>query len=345
MLYPERDTCQCPKTGRKKIRNLACLGTEVLGGINMKIAVIGAGAMGSLFGGLLAEAGNEVYLVDVNADHVAALSRNGLSIESNGETRVIPVHATQNPANLEVMDLIIIQVKTYATQAAAESAIPMIGTDTVVMTMQNGIGNVELVGEVVGEENVIVGVTLHGAVYLGPGKIRHTVDAATVIGELDGRITPRLRRICDVLNEARLNASISPNIQGEIWSKAIINVPANPLCAILRIPTRELVEHECIRQMMHMAEDEVIKVAAAKGIKLAFTNVAEKLASDVKPGSKQIASMLQDVLNERPTEIGSLNGVVVSEGEKLGIETPINKLLYLMVKAIEATYDARVERL
>jgi 2-dehydropantoate 2-reductase len=97
--------------------------------------------------------------------------------------------------------------------------------------------------------------------------------------------------------------------------------------------------------MMHMAEDEVIKVAAAKGIKLAFTNVAEKLASDVKPGSKQIASMLQDVLNERPTEIGSLNGVVVSEGEKLGIETPINKLLYLMVKAIEATYDARVERL
>jgi len=311
----------------------------------MKIAVVGAGAMGSLFGGFLAEAGNDVHLIDVNAEHVAALNKNGLSIESNKERRTIPVHATQDPSSVGIMDLVIIQVKTYATRAAAESALPMIGAQPVVATMQNGIGNVEIVGGVVGEDKVIGGVTRHGAAYLGPGKIRHAVDAATVIGELDGSTTPRLLRICDVLNEAKLNASISSNIQGDIWSKAIINVPANPLCAILRIPTRELVEHESIREIMRMAEEEVIKVAEAKGIKLAFTNVVEKLASDVKPGSKQIASMLQDVLNQRLTEIDSLNGVVVSEGEKLGIQTPINKLLYLMVKAIEATYDARVEQL
>jgi 2-dehydropantoate 2-reductase len=152
----------------------------------MKIAVVGAGAMGSLFGGHLAEAGNKVHLVDVNAEHAAALDKNGLSIGSNRDIRVIPVHAAQDPSSLGVMDLVIIQVKTYATRAAAESPLPMIGPETIVVTMQNGIGNVEIVAEVVGEQKVIGGVIRHGAACLSPGKIRHAVDAAIVQGELGG---------------------------------------------------------------------------------------------------------------------------------------------------------------
>lgn len=310
----------------------------------MRIAVVGAGAMGSLFGGLLGEAGNEVYLVDINDAHIDAVNENGLSIETDEGVRVVRLHATKDPSSVGIVDLVIIQVKTYATRVAAESALPIVARDTVVMTMQNGIGNVETVAEVVGKERTIGGVTRHGAALLAPGRIRHAVNGATAIGELDGRVTDRVKRLCDTFNKARLNTYVSSNIQGEIWSKAIINVPANPLCALLRLSTRELVEHECIRELMRMAEDEVVSVARAKGIELAFTNVVEKLASDVKPGSKQIASMLQDVLNKRPTEIGSLNGVIVSEGAKLGIPTPVNKVLYLLVKAVEETYNSRIEK-
>ena len=190
----------------------------------MRIAVVGAGAMGSLFGGLLAEAGEDVVLVDIWEEHVRAINERGLHIKGVSGDRVVRVRATTKHAEVGVVDLVLFQVKSYATEKAIRDALPMIGERTVVLTLQNGLGNVEKIAAVVGRERVLAGTTAHGATVLGPGEIYHAGRGPTVIGEVDGRITDRVKAIAATFNRAGIETEVTDNIMGAIWTKMLANV-------------------------------------------------------------------------------------------------------------------------
>ena len=301
----------------------------------MRIAVVGAGAMGSLFGGLLAEAGEDVVLVDIWEEHVRAINERGLHIKGVSGDRVVRVRATTKHAEVGVVDLMLIQVKSYATEKAIRDALPMIGERTVVLTLQNGLGNVEKIAAVVGRERVLAGTTAHGATVLGPGEIYHAGRGLTVIGEVDGRITDRVKAIAELFNRAGIETEVTDNIMGAIWTKMLANVAINALTAITGLYNGELLELEETKAVMLKAVDEAVAVAKAMGIKLLVEDPHEFVLGIARATATNKSSMLQDVERGRRTEIDAINGMIVHYGRELGIPTPINEALVAAVKGIE----------
>ena len=301
----------------------------------MRIAVVGAGAMGSLFGGLLAEAGEDVVLVDIWEEHVRAINERGLHIKGVSGDRVVRVRATTKHAEVGVVDLVLIQVKSYATEKAIRDALPMIGERTVVLTLQNGLGNVEKIAAVVGRERVLAGTTAHGATVLGPGEIYHAGRGPTVIGEVDGRITDRVKAIAATFNRAGIETEITDNIMGAIWTKMLANVAINALTAITGLYNGELLELEETKAVMLKAVDEAVAVAKAMGIKLLVEDPHEFVLGIARATATNKSSMLQDVERGRRTEIDAINGMIVHYGRELGIPTPVNEVLVAAVKGIE----------
>lgn len=301
----------------------------------MRIAVVGAGAMGSLFGGLLAEAGEDVVLVDIWEEHVRAINERGLHIKGVSGDRVVRVRATTKHAEVGVVDLMLIQVKSYATEKAIRDALPMIGERTVVLTLQNGLGNVEKIAAVVGRERVLAGTTAHGATVLGPGEIYHAGRGPTVIGEVDGRITDRVKAIAATFNRAGIETEVTDNIMGAIWTKMLANVAINALTAITGLYNGELLELEETKAVMLKAVDEAVAVAKAMGIKLLVEDPHEFVLGIARATATNKSSMLQDVERGRRTEIDAINGMIVHYGRELGIPTPVNEVLVAAVKGIE----------
>jgi len=238
----------------------------------MKIAVVGAGAMGSLYGGKLsAIPGNEVYMLDVWKDHVDAINANGLLMEEDGEFIKYPVKATTDASTVGVCDLVLVFVKSTLTKSAVENNRAVFGPDTLVLTLQNGLGNVDLIAEVVGDKNIIAGTTACGANMIGPGKMRHAGTGATIIGELTGETTDRLKKVVDMITEAGLMGQLSNNVTGLIWDKLIVNVGINAICGILDRQNGKLLEYPEMEFLMEAAVAEAIAVAKAKGVELGFT--------------------------------------------------------------------------
>ena len=301
----------------------------------MRIAVVGAGAMGSLFGGLLAEAGEDVILVDIWEEHVKAINERGLHIRGVSGDRIIRVRATTKHAEVGPVDLVLFQVKSYATEKAIRDALPMIADHTVVLTLQNGLGNVEKIAEVIGRERVLAGTTAHGATVLGPGEIYHAGKGPTVIGEIDGRITERVKRIAEVFNRAGIETEVTDNVLGAIWTKMLANVAINALTAITGLYNGELLELEETKTVMLKAVEEAVAVARAKGIKLLVEDPFEFVIKVAKATATNKSSMLQDVERGRRTEIDAINGMIVRYGRELGIPTPVNETLVAAVKGIE----------
>ena len=170
----------------------------------MRIAVVGSGAMGCVFGGHLTEAGHEVTLIDVWAEHVKALNEQGLHLTGVSGERTIKVHAVTAPAGLPVQDLVIVFVKSAYTENAVREADNLIGANTMVLTLQNGLGNAQKIGSIVGDNKVVAGVTSHGATMLGPGQVRHAGRGETVIGPLSGTVTPQIKELTATFTQAGL---------------------------------------------------------------------------------------------------------------------------------------------
>ncbi|MBA1334772.1 MAG: 2-dehydropantoate 2-reductase [Firmicutes bacterium] len=310
----------------------------------MKIAVLGAGAMGSLYGGLLSDGGNEVWLLDIWKEHVDAVNERGLVIEEeDGERLVKNIKAASNPEQIGSVDLLIVFVKSTVTGEAVRGAVPVIGEKTPVLTLQNGLGNIEKIEEVVGKGRVIGGVTSHGATMLGPGRIRHAGRGDTYLGEVDGSITPRLKTIAKAFNEAGIKSKISQSILSLIWGKLIVNVGINALAAITGLRNGMLPEYAGTSEILEMAVAEAVRVAETKGIKLQYDDPVAHVKEVCRLTAQNKASMLQDVLNKRKTEIDMINGAVVREGKTEGIATPVNKVLAGLVSVMQETYDIRIE--
>lgn len=303
----------------------------------MKICVLGAGALGCAIGGVLAEAGCAVTLVTRNAAQVAAIERDGLRLVENGRERSVSVRAVTDSAMLEVMDVVIVLVKSFHTRQAIESARSIVGPDTVVLSLQNGLGHEDILAEVVGREKVLAGKTYVGGVLIAPGHI--LVGAAgkeTVLGELDGSVSSRAKAIRDEFLRAGLHTALSDNIVGVMWDKLLVNVSTGALSSITRLTYGELYKVEQVEACALAAVAEAMAVARACGVALgtreprdAWLKAAVGLPADFK------TSMLQSLEKGSATEIDFINGAVVRWGRRCGVPTPINETLVAGIKGIE----------
>jgi len=300
----------------------------------MKIAILGAGAIGSLFGALLWESGEDVVLIG-RKKHVDAIRSGGLKVSGISGERIVKPKAVTTTQEVGKVDLIIISVKSYDTEQAAKDALNMIHHNTVVLTIQNGLGNIEKLCEIIGEKHVVGGVTMQGSTLVKPGEIYHAGKGPTIIGELNGETTSRIKRIAETLNKAKIETQITRNIWGVLWDKLIINVGINALTAITRMKNGELLKIPETRNIMIEAVKEAVNVAKALNIKLEIKDHVRKVIEVAEATANNKSSMLQDIERKKKTEIDYINGAIVKLGKKLGIKTPVNKTLTAMVKAIE----------
>ena len=293
----------------------------------MKIVVMGAGAIGSLFGGLLALRGEDVLLVG-RRSHVDAINSRGLKISGMTDA-IVHVRASTHP---EEGDLILFTVKSYDTEKAASSLI--INDDTIVLSLQNGLGNEEKIAEVVGREHVIGGVTSYGALFLEPGHVSHTGIGETVIGELDGSITERVSRLSDLLNKAGIRTSVTDSIKRKIWEKLVVNAGINAITAITGVNNGKLLEIPQLRELMRYASLEAVEVGRKQGIDLGY-DLIDRVEEVARRTAENRSSMLQDISRGKKTEIDAINGMIVRLGEEVGVDTPVNRILTLLVRGIE----------
>ena len=306
------------------------------------VAVVGAGALGCLFGGLLARAGAAVTLIG-RAAHVAAIRRDGLVLESAGRTETIPLAATENMSAVRGAGLLLFCVKSTDTDAVARAMAPDLSPTTVVLSLQNGVDNVERIrAQIRADEanEIFAGLVYTASQMAAPGHVRHTGGGGIVIGQLtasrrpDGADRALLDAIAALFAGAGVAARVSDDVAVELWTKLVMNCAYNAISALGVAPYREMVALADIRTVMSDAVREVVAVAAAKDIRLpeSIVDAAIKLADGMP---MQISSTAQDIRRGRRTEIDHLNGYVVRTGEALGIATPVNRALDALVKLLE----------
>lgn len=300
----------------------------------MKICMIGAGAMGSAYGGLLFAAGYDVTLLDSRSDHVAAIRANGLRIDGKGGEHVVRPPIFDNHAGLGPFDAAIIFVDGNSTRVAAQTASEILKSDGFAMTLQNGIGNVEVLTEQLGEARVIAGVSMDSANYRGPGHASYTNQGVISIGELDGRMTARLDAMVAALNKAGCDAKKVERPRDYIWSKFVHNCAVNPIAALTGMRTGDFIEIGEIDALQDRLLDELFAVGAAKGVNYPDPNLRQTIKAHCYKRYNQ-PSMLQHVLQGRRTEIDNLNGALVREAKKYGVPVPINETIVALIKGLE----------
>jgi len=308
------------------------------------VAVVGAGALGCLFGGMLARAGTAVTLIG-RASHVEAIRRDGLVLESGGRTEAIPLAATEDMSAVRGAGLVLFCVKSIDTDAAARAMAPYLADQAVVLSLQNGVDNNERIRAQVanvakGANEVFPGLVYAAAQMAGPGHVRHTGGGGVVIGQLAAHRRPHgtdralLDAIASLFAGAGVAVRISDEVEVELWTKLVMNCAYNAISALGDAQYGEMVALAEIRTLMGDAAREAAAVATAKGVRLPHDIVASALKlADGMP--TQISSTAQDIRRGRRTEIDHLNGYVVRTGEALGIATPVNRALDALVKLLE----------
>jgi 2-dehydropantoate 2-reductase len=308
----------------------------------LKIAIIGAGAMGSIFGSMLSKV-SEVSLIDINQDHVEAIRKNGLKVENmDGSSSTFNLMITSRPEKLsDRVELAIVFTKSCNTRDAAHTARAILDPRGVALTLQNGIGNLEVIQDVLGPDNAIAGVTSHGGTFLGPGNVRHAGIGPTQIANMPSKKI-LIEKICQIFNAAGIDTSLSDNVNSLIWGKLIINVGINALTAICRVPNGVIGKtSECV-DIMKEAVSEAVAVADASGVMLPYDDPVAQVKKVCEATAANRASMLQDILRGARTEIGAINGAIIDRAQALEISTPVNRFLYRVIKAIEATAEYRI---
>jgi len=279
----------------------------------MKIAVVGAGAMGSLFGALLSEAGAEVCLIDIWETHVAAVNSDGLTVEKEGQTRTVKLKAVTDPVDAGECDLTIVFVKSTHTCKAARTAAMLAGDQGLVLTLQNGMGNADRIAEEVNPGNVIAGTTSHGATMLGPAKIRHAGVGMTTIGLWNPGDSTKADKVAALFSKANIETQVVADVRSIVWGKLLINVGINAITALTGIKNGQMLDLESTIALSKAAVEEAITVAKAQNIAVREDAVAHVLEVAKATGGNR-SSMGQDVDNKRLTEIQAINGVVVRDG-------------------------------
>lgn len=306
----------------------------------MKITVLGSGAMGCLFGGLLSEAGEDVVLVDVWQEHIRALDARGLLLWEGDEVKTIPVRAVLAGEPVRPADLVLFFVKAYQTGAAADRLAALLGAGGAVLTLQNGVGSADVLAEAVGPDRVLLGATAQGATGLGPGEIRHGGSGESVIGAYRGA-NPFAEAVAQTFSRAGLSTRTVGRVWPAVWKKLAVNCGINALTALTGIRNGRIPEIPDASALLRDAVLEASAVAAAAGIDLGDPAALAQAVLDVaRATAANRSSMGQDVDRRSPTEIDYINGAVVREGARLGIPTPVNATLARLVRTLEKTFVA-----
>ena len=301
----------------------------------MKISIIGAGAMGVMYGGFLADSGQHVTLIDIRRDVIDTINRDGLRIDGTSGDRHVKVDAVMADDATGPADVVIVQAHTDGTAEAAQLAAHLLTESSFAITLQNGIGNVESLVHALGPKRVLGGISYNSVTGAGPGHATHTNSGLTWIGELDGSQTDRVQTLCEVFNQAGLETKISGNIMGVIWNKLVVSCAIHPISALSGLMAGEIATVPAANELQDKVLEEILAVVHAKGIALSDDDPI----GTIKKISKTVLikpSILQHIEQGRPTEIDSQNGALLREAEMLGIPVPYNHTLTLMVNARSA---------
>ena len=307
----------------------------------MKIGVVGAGAMGCVYGGILGDAGNEVWLLDVWKEHIEAIRARGIRVEGASGDRTVRVNATLNAREAGPCNLVVVATKAMDTEAGVKNAGPMIGPDTLVLTIQNGIGNAERMERLVGPRNLLVGIAGgFGASVVGPGHVHHNGWESIHLGEFSGGISDRLNRVAEVWRKAGFKLRVFEDIQPLIWGKLMGNVAFSPVCTVTGLTVGQVIASPETWSISEALVREAFAVAQAKKITLPYDEPVRWVREfgSKMPGARP--SMWQDIQAGRRTEIDSINGGVVREAEPLGVPVPVNRVMVSLVKALEGKRKA-----
>jgi len=295
----------------------------------LQVAVMGAGAVGCYFGGMLARAGHDVTLI-ARPQHVEAITRDGLHMDTKTFNEHVRVKANSHPAAVEGAQLVLFCVKSGDTESAGNQIRPYVGNETVVLCLQNGCDNDQRLRGVLAQREVAAAVVFLGSEMRAPGVVKHHGSGELVIDPI--RNIPRLAHLFEA---AAIPTRVSDNVRGELWRKLIINCAYNAISALARKPYGQIVPSLGVRDVMRDIVDECLAVATAEGIDVPG-DVDAAVRRIVETIPEQYSSTAQDILRGKPTEIDYLNGHIMRRGKALGIRTPANQVLWAMVKLIEA---------
>ncbi|MDI6916394.1 MAG: ketopantoate reductase family protein [Thermoplasmatales archaeon] len=305
----------------------------------MRILVFGAGSMGSLFGGFLSQR-YDVTLVG-RKKHMEQIKRNGLKITGKTNRMFYPKTGTKRGGKY---DLVILTVKAYDTRKSMNMLKSIIDGNTIILSLQNGLGNEKIVMDSLKNKGskkglskrnigVLRGITAHGAIFVKPGEIHHSGMGETVIGEIYGKKTERIKKICSMFNSVGIKTRISNDIKKDVWAKTIVNSAINPVTAVTGLKNGYLLKIPMLTNLMENICIEGVKVANASGV-FFDSDVFEETKKIAGLTSENRSSMLQDIESGKKTEIDFINGAIAKIGKRHGIETPLNNMLTGMVKGI-----------
>jgi 2-dehydropantoate 2-reductase len=303
----------------------------------LKIGVVGAGAMGCLFAGKLSRAGNEVLLVDHDTKTVSAIRRHGVRVREGTRLRRVPVEVEKAPRDFRGFDLVVVMVKAYSTKEVARELRGRIGTGSMVLSLQNGLGNAEVLSQELARR-VLAGSTTEASLRLGPGLIEHTGKGLTLVGEANGKRSRRALQVVQLLKSAGFASQATDSVKNVVWSKAVMNSAINPFSALTRLRNGDLRRASGVRELMHAVLEEGVRVATAEGVTLSLTHLSRLLSKVLRSSAQNRSSMLQDVLSGRKTEVRELNGIIARLGRRHRIATPLNDVLLSLVVSLEESY-------
>lgn len=300
----------------------------------MKIYMIGAGAMGGVYGGLLSRAGYDVTLIDIRQDHIGKIREGGIAIEGMRGSHTIKLPAQIEFGGLPAGDLAIIFTDSNSTPDAARAAKKLLKPDGFALTLQNGIGNVEALVAELGRERVIAGVSMNSAANPANGRSAYTNVGMTSIGELDGRDSARVKEVAAMLNKAEIPTEIIPDPMNWIWGKFVLNCGVNALAAITGLRSGEMYRTPEVSALQDRVIDEIMAVVERKKLNLPEKDPRKKIKDHCRIRYNK-PSMMQHIEQGRRTEIDALNGALVREAKALGIATPYNEAVVAVVKGLE----------
>lgn len=302
----------------------------------MKIAVVGAGAMGSIFGARFAQAGHDAVLVDVAQPLVDTINADGVTVSRGDDQTVTQVAATTDPGSVGHADIVVFFTKCYHTQAAAEGARPLVGPDTVVASLQNGWGNGDTLATVYPPEQVVVGVTYNSGLVQGPARVVHPADQPTLVGAFVEGQDDAPGVLAQVLADAGLEASVASPVRPEIWKKLILNAATLPTAALTGMNAGALTAHEGMHDLVSETAREAVAVAQALGYDIDAQERVDAIHALLAKAGPTKASMLQDFEGGRQTEIDVINGAVVRAADEHGVPVPLNRAFVQLVKGWES---------
>jgi 2-dehydropantoate 2-reductase len=302
----------------------------------MKVLILGAGAMGCLYGAAFHRAGAEVSFVDVNRPHIDAINARGLELETRAGTEFLSIPARLPGEVSEPVDLVVVFTKTFHTDAALAGIAAAIGPETWLLSLQNGLGNDRRLAAHAAEDRILVGSSSLPSDLVGPGKVRSHGEGGSKLYPAFGADPAFAAQVCDLLTAGGLPAALEPEIPIAIWSKAIFNATMNPLCALTRRTPGFLGSHAESRAMIRACVEEGVAVAHASGVPVPAQPIQDLTHVSVTDHADHEASMLQDVKAGRRTEVDAINGAIVEAGKAAGVAAPVLETLWRLVKLEEA---------